>query len=478
MQEWDILKSVVEKGSSSGKRDEGTRERVAGSESSFTVEKKLTGLIINKTDARILNELMDEGDISLKKLRKNVKKSRISVYHSLKKLEEHGFIRKEKSNVKLEENKITSMLKKLRSEGFNFNKLTGKRIMLLQSLTDWKSPDEISTDLGISLSSSYKYISQLESLLDNKKNNYRIKRNKKTLIEFLELIDEREPEDSIKLWFSQNEALIKTEKEYGGCLTSFSRFDEFGIDVGHISSRYYYTPPRELRPEEILVHSIKSSENGEMLSYSIAFYLNNSEFLNPLLIEKLASRFGVMNLWMDIQSYITNSSRVRNNNMFIRREEFSDRFGFDFQQLREDSGNEKVKLSDEGLFISKITSLNPADVLECEKLVKEKKLDWGVIKKLVSDSGNTLLEPLIPRMEVVSERSGVSIPIIRDLRNAFLEEKIKNLLDEKRTVRGIQESLEIPEYQVRNILNKMIREYKIKKLDTKPIMYSNLAGLE
>ncbi|OYT54760.1 MAG: hypothetical protein B6U72_01450 [Candidatus Altiarchaeales archaeon ex4484_2] len=478
MEEWDILKSVVEKGASPGKKDESTLEEVVGGEYASTTEKKLNGIVINKTDALVLNELMGEGNIRLKELRKNVKKSRISIYHSLKKLEERGFIRKEKSSVRLEENKITRMLKKLSSEGFNFNKLTGKRIRLLQSLTVWKSPDEISTDLDISVSSAYKYISQLDSVLDNKKNNYRIKRNKKTLIEFLELIDEGESRGSVELWLSQNEALIKTEKEYGGGLTSFSRFDDFGIDVGHISSRYYYKPARELWPEEILVHSIKSSENSEMLSYSIAFYLNNSELLNPLLIEKLASKFGVMDLWMDIQSYITGNSRVKNDDMFIHREEFSDRFGFDFRQYGGDSRNEKVKLSDEVLFISKIISLNPVDVLECEKLIKEKRLDWGVIKRLVPDSGNALLEPLILRMEVVSERAGVNIPIIRDLRNTFLEEKIKNLLDEKRTVKSIQEHLEIPEYQVRNILNKMSREYKIKKLNTKPLMYSNFVGMD
>ncbi|MEA1925269.1 MAG: winged helix-turn-helix domain-containing protein [Candidatus Altiarchaeota archaeon] len=478
MQDWNTLKYVVEKGASSRKKDESTLEEVIGVESTSTIEKKLTGLVINKTDALILNELMVEGNISLKKLRKNVKKSRISIYHSLKKLEERGFIRKEKSNVKLEENKVTSMLRKLSSEGFSFSKLTGKRIRLLQSLTEWKSPDDLSTDLDISVSSSYKYISQLESVLDNKKNSYRIKRNKKTLLEFLEIIDEGGSMGSVELWLSQNEALIKTEEEYAGSLTSFSRFNEFGIDTSQIGSKYYHTPPRELRPEEILVHSIKSSENSEMLSYSIAFYLNNTELLNPLLIERLASRFGVLNLWMDIQSYISNNSRVKNKGMFIHRDEFSDRFGFDFRKYEENTGDEKIKLSDEVLFISKIISLNSVDVLECENLIKGKKLDWGVIKGLVSDSGNALMEPLIPRMEVVSERAGVNIPIIRDLRNAFLEEKIKNLLDEKRTVKGIHEILEIPEYQIRNILNKMSREYKIKKLNTKPLMYSNFLGLE
>ena len=478
MQEWDILKSVVEKGAYSRKKDESTLEEAIGVESTSKIEKKLTGLVINKTDALVLNELMEHTTMSLKTLRRKVKKSRISIYHSLKKLEERGFIRKEKSSVRLEENKITRMLKKLSSEGFSFNKLTGKRIKLLQSLTEWRSPDDLSTDLDISVSSAYKYISQLDSVLDNKKNNYRIKRNKKTLLEFLELIDEGDSMGSAEIWISQNAALIKTEGEHAGSLTSFSRFNEFGIDVSNISSKYYHTPARELRPEEILVHSIKSSENSEMLSYSIAFYLNNSEFLNPLLVERLAAKFGVMDLWMDIQSYISNNSRVREGNMFISKDDFSGRFGFDFRQYEENQVDEKIKLSDEVLFISQIISINPVDVLKCEKLVKEKKLDWGVIKRVISDSGGDLLEPLIPRMEVVSKRAGVNIPIIRDLRNAFIEGEIKNLLDEKRTVKGIQEILEIPEYQVRNILNKMSREHKIKKLYTNPLMYSNFIGLD
>jgi|GEM_PF-1861260 len=478
MQDWNTLKSVVEKGVFSRKKYESSLEEAIGVESAYRIEKKLTGLVINKTDALVLNELMVEDNISLKNLRNKIKKSRISIYHSLKKLEELCFIRKEKSNVKLEGNKITSMLRKLNSEGFSFNKLTGKRIRFLQSLTEWKSPDDLSTDLDISVSSAYKYINQLDSVLDNKKNNYRIKRKKKALLEFLELIDEGGSGGSVELWFSQNAALIKTEKEHDGILTSFSRFDEYGIEVSNIRSKYYHTPSKELRPEEILVHSIKSSENSEMLSYSIAFYLNNSELLNHLLIERLASKFGVMNLWMDIQSYVTEKSRVRDVDMFIPKADFSDRFGFDLRQYEENTVDEKIKQSDEILFISQIISLNPAEVLKCENLIREKKLDWGVIKRLVSDSGVALLEPLIPRMEVVSERAGVNIPIIRDLRNSFLEERIKNLLDEKRTVKGIQEILDIPEYQVRNILNKMDREYKIKKLNTKPLMYSNFIDLE
>ncbi|OYT27259.1 MAG: hypothetical protein B6U97_02040 [Candidatus Altiarchaeales archaeon ex4484_96] len=481
MSEWDILKSVVEKGSLSRKVDRSVVEEKKLQEPVSLTEKKLNELIINKTDAQILDSILSDKALNLSKLRKKINKSRISIYHSLNKLEEYGIIKKEKSEIKLEKNKPTEVLKRLKTKGFDFGMITGKRIMVLQALTEWKNPDEISSELGISISSAYKYINQLEPLLEHNKNDYRIKLKNESVIEFINMLEDNKPIDYVELWSTQNEALIKSVTEHDGSLTSYSKFNEYGIPVDNLNlGRYYLKPSRNLSPEEVFIHSLKSTENSAMMSYSIIFYINNGHKFNPLLVEKLASRFNVTDLWMDIQSYITGKGDIRNKKMFPQKKEFSNNFGINLREYNTEKIGQKEEFSDEVLFISKIISLNPIDLLDCEELLREKKLEWNVIKNLINGSHHIKeipLEPIILRLKLLDERTGVRIPIIKDLRNSLLEKKITDFISEKKTIKDIQEHLQIPEYQVRNILNKMSRDYKVKKLNTKPIMYSQFLGL-
>ena len=465
MHEWYILKSVVEK------RDK-----------KYHISKKeLNKLIINKTDVKIIKELLKSGNLTLKELRERIKRTRISIYFSLKKLESFGFIIKNGSMVSLSENNALNIFKKLVSEKFDFDYIIGERLDVLNSLMEWKSPDDISHKLGMSTSSVYKYINQLMPLLDKSKNRYRIKRDKRLLMEFVRFMRDdmkSKNKEFIEIWSHRDEMLIKTGKPFDGALTSFSRFHEFGVKINddYMNFMYYFKPKKNLMPEEILVHSIKSSENKDMLSHSIAFFMKNKEIMNQLMIERLANKFDVMDLWMDIYSYITNNENIKNRDMFISKDEFRRRFGFECS-VKKIGGNMKgdTDYSDEILLISKIVSLDLINVLECERLLREKKLNWSLIKRLIinelKESRNVPLEPILFRMDAISKRTGVEIPIMKDISRAITEDKILEFVKEKRTVKDIQKYLQIPEYQVRNILNKMSKDNRVKKLNTKPVTY-------
>ncbi len=281
----------------------------------------LTKMIINNSDFEIIRILLKNEKQTLKEIKDKTKKSRISVYKSLKKLEHLGFIDKRRNLIKLQKNPLTIALFNLMTEGFPLEYLTGNKLNILIELTNDANVCELSDKTGISIASIYRYIMEISPLLIEDSSRYRINDKNKTLIEFLKLMKSQVEFQSSRLivWMRQTEKLIAAKKTISvsdAVLTAFSRFSDFNVEY-HTIYDYYFLPKKEVSAEEILVHAICCAKDANMISVCIIFYLKNKGIMDLFKIEELSRKYGVIELWMDIIAYLENTT-IKNRRRFFK----------------------------------------------------------------------------------------------------------------------------------------------------------------
>ncbi|HDN83779.1 MAG TPA: hypothetical protein ENG50_05390 [Candidatus Altiarchaeales archaeon] len=443
-------------------------------------EKELTlsDFSLTKTDIEIIKFLIKKKEAKLCEIRNAVKKSRIAIYFSLKKLEEFSIITKVNNLVSLSDNYLANHLKKL-DKSKTLEYVVGKRLNVLKSLLEWKSAHLVSKEVGISVSSAYKYIDQLSDLLERSGDKYRIKPTFSELREFLEMLRKESlpHESSEEIWSLGNEKLIKSKIKLGLPLTSFSKFPELGIDH-KVDEYYHFHPSKELSLEEIFVHSLKSSKNIADMSSIFKFLSKYESEMDFIEIEKLADKYGVYDLWFDINAYVSNKKDLISNELFsteLNAEVFP-KLSKDFIELDEFIKAENI--SPETLFLANLLSENMRNVINCIEIVNKKHddLDWNLIRIVLNEEINRNKsfpgKVVLSRLKLINKKLKRESPYLKILERDLLENAIyEHLSNNGLTVRELQAILEIPEYQIRNILNKMLREGKIEKLETSPIKY-------
>jgi hypothetical protein len=72
--------------------------------------------------------------------------------------------------------------------------------------------------------------------------------------------------------------LFKSLRPQDATPTSFSDYEEYGIDLG-LRDNYYTLPKRELSIEEVFIHSLDSAESLQQRLFCILFYLKNRDKL-------------------------------------------------------------------------------------------------------------------------------------------------------------------------------------------------------
>ncbi|MBN2015108.1 MAG: hypothetical protein JW778_08005 [Candidatus Altiarchaeota archaeon] len=440
LSDWSILKEAVEK---RRERDEKPKEY-----------EKPKSLILNNTDVLILQRLLVKGGKSLKELREETQRSRVSIYLSIRKLKEFSLVGGENNTVKLKENDIADYLHHLLHEDFSLESIVGERLLVLQSLLDWRSIDQIAVECHISPPSVYKYLKELRPLVDQKHGLFRLKEGRWSLIGFLKTIKDLSESMSktFQVWSSPEGKLLKTKNSVNGSLTAFSRFNEFDVDYSSEFS-YYYVPPKELMIEEIFIHSLKCAEGEEMLSKVCEFYVKNDHRMDLFSVDELALHFDVVDPWLNIQSQIMESVGESKS-----REEKTTYY-----------------YSPENTFLSKSLSSEPCVIVDCEKILKEEKLCWDMLfleyVKQQRDP-NFRWQALIGRLRILEKRSGIRIPILKKLSKAYIENALLKEMREPKTVSQLKNEFSISEYHLRNTLGRMVDDGLIRKIGTKPIKFT------
>jgi len=455
--EWEELRAEIEKKKKTVQKPEEVLRDIK------LVEKPR----FNETDIKVIEIIINEKALTLKSLREKIAKSRISIYHSIKKLERFGILKKDKRVVRLLDNDLVNSISALINGNFNLNYITGERLSVMISLLERRSIDMIANDLGISESSVYKYLDELDEFVEKSDGFYRI-RDDRELINFLRTINEILGEIFVEYRY-KDEFLIKSRRELGYELTAFSRFPEFGIEFN--DNYNYYSSKRNLKIEEIFVHSLRFSKNRDMMANCIRFLLRNSRSIDLVKVEECAIRFNVLDLWFDMVAYLSGKNVLMGEIFPTDNREFLEDSGDIFHNLEEINS-----LTVEEKFFRNSIHREPNRLLLCEDILKSNPINainWNLLYEMYVNERELNLpwNILINRLTILENRIKVRIPIRNKLYRYFLRNSILTLLKTETTIEDIRDKLEIPEYRIRNLLNKLVREGVVERLDTKPISF-------
>lgn len=368
--DWNIVKSQVIEGRRSPSPS--TEEDMGGR------------ILLNNTDIGILGIVLDEKKVGIEDIKKKLTRSDIALNRSLKKLSMLSWIGRKGNVIYLGQGYAVDLLKDMRSSKFRLDYLVGKRMSLMISLLGWRSIQGVSTYIGVDERRTRRYLSEIEPMFEvSPSGSFRIDRNNKTLIHFLEYMASGRSDKAVfEIWSSGEERLLRSDKELDTdafTLTSFSRFFDYGM--GHTpGENYYYEPRRDLSLEEILIHSMKSSDNRDMFSLSVAFFLRYHEYMDHIKIEELAIKYEVMDLWLDMHAYIKDiEGCIHNRNMFITREEFLERFGM--LPVIKETDLDYGEFSREAVFLHRLLSPKSDGIVDCEQMIKREKVNMRVVLK-------------------------------------------------------------------------------------------------
>jgi len=172
--------------------------------------------------------------------------------------------------------------------------LSGQRVKLLSRLdSSQKRLETLAGETGISSDTIYYYLQDLRSLgiVSRSKQgkayfysfNYITWKDLKdfvaALMEFqvLRLV----PREALLIRSYSDSVLFKSLRSQDATPTSFSAYEDYGIELG-LRDNYYTLPKRELSIQEVFIHSLDSAGEFSQRLFCILFYLKNRDKLEAI----------------------------------------------------------------------------------------------------------------------------------------------------------------------------------------------------
>src|SRR3989304_5237067 len=112
-------------------------------------------------------------------------------------------------------------------------------------------------------------------------------------------------------------------KNVKGSPTAFSVFSRYGVELRPVYA-YYIQPEVKLTIEDVLVHAMIFSTNPVELTDCTVFYAKNRDKIDLGLLRKLAHRFDITDIIMDIENYVRNLT-VSAPEKFLPWDEFAEK---------------------------------------------------------------------------------------------------------------------------------------------------------
>ncbi len=132
-------------------------------------------------------------------------------------------------------------------------------------------------------------------------------------------------------------------------------------------------------------------------------------------------------------------------------------------------------LSPEDIFLFKAYSSREGDIIDCERILSKKKLDWEIIlneyKKQQKNMNIFWGVVMLGHLETLKTRTGINIPIIGKLARICLENTILYITKKPKTINEIKKEIDFNEYMIRNTVKRLIKHKKIKKINEGPIKF-------
>jgi hypothetical protein len=169
--------------------------------------------------------------------------------------------------------------------------LVDERIELISRLGESpKSAKELHEETGIPLKTVYYYLhdfARLGIVVPTKKgklSNYTFNNVYwSALKDFVSALQEYDkarlvPREGLLIKIYKDSVLFKSLRAQDATYTSFSAYEDYGIELG-LRDNYYTLPKRELSIQEIFIHSLDSAEGRSQRLFCILFYLKHKDRL-------------------------------------------------------------------------------------------------------------------------------------------------------------------------------------------------------
>jgi predicted transcriptional regulator len=251
----------------------------------------------------------------------------------VKALVSQDYIEKTDSAITFKRNSKTILFKDVAFK-FDIEKLLhNSNEIILQSLAEPKTINNLQRSTGLSLRTIQRAISELESIgaiSRDESSKLSLNRNREPLYLFAEYLktenEKKNVEPYAEIIYQDRSRILKKVpkgKRVDGELTGFSLFPDYGIDY-HMTHDYYIKQDTPLQLGEVLIHAVLAAakdQDKHGIVMTMIFYLKNKQKLDPLTIRPIAREYKISEVWIDIEGYLRNIP-VRNQNLFLPWEEF------------------------------------------------------------------------------------------------------------------------------------------------------------
>lgn len=255
-------------------------------------------------------KLLRGGPFTLRELASEIGLSYPRTAEIVRSLVRAGYYEKMGRRVTLASNVKTSLLRKLADRYDLEALLGGSGDRLLPVLTKVSGAGEIQRRTGLAQSTVYQTLRQLMAIGAARKHGdlYSLAEDPDLRAFSEQLGMERETveaEPHAVLVHSGDFRLKKVPagKSARGSMTAFSLFGRHGIDYASPHD-YYVEPEHDVSIEEILVHALRLAEGKTEMTMCAVFYIKNLNQIDPAKVKSSAKRFGVSQLWAELQSYV------------------------------------------------------------------------------------------------------------------------------------------------------------------------------
>jgi len=250
---------------------------------------------LSKNELKALREI-SAGNTSLKNLAEALKKSRAQVYRISKKLNEKGFIGKEKRKLILQKHSfIPLILEILNKNPKIIPLLADSGIIILKETLEPSAIEKIELKTGLKKAIIYRKLNQAKKYSLIKKENKKYVLNSRIwpdLKEFLEsyrrYVFRIDPKLSANILIRgryKNTLIAESNKEiHNASPTAFSVYPKYGINI-IMPSNYYHIPKEKLDIRQIFNDSLiilEDDKDYRKILYAILFYIKNKRKLKGI----------------------------------------------------------------------------------------------------------------------------------------------------------------------------------------------------
>ncbi|MCQ5363350.1 MAG: ArsR family transcriptional regulator [Candidatus Methanomethylicia archaeon] len=302
---------------------------------------------MRESKLKILKLLMDR-PMKIKELASELELSYSRAAAIVRELIKEKYCERQRGKVVLTASLKTGLLRYLAHQYNISSLLGGASENLLLALSESPDIKEIQKRTGLAQSTIHKTIRKLMAIgAVRKVGEHYILAEDERLREFLRVVEfERRlsaVETDATLLYSGNGVVLKrvsAGRKVKGSKTAFSLFPMYGIEY-FSPYEYYFEPEKKISMEECFVHALMVAENKSECTMCAIFYLRNRDKMDLAKVKKLANRYGIISLFLDLQNYVK-GLLPNGGEKFLPWDEFKEKASIYGIQLTLPPGYEKI----------------------------------------------------------------------------------------------------------------------------------------